>query len=106
MRLSTISKRSRAKGRPSLAEAIGEELKRLRLQRGLSQAAVGRPLSRAFVSSVEKGRIIPSIPALALLTERLGIDLGTFFTGVNRDMTVLYTGQHDRHEGAATGGRR
>ena len=45
------------------------------------------PLSKGFVSAVEHGRAVPSIPALRLMTDRLGVSLGEFFRGVDRRST-------------------
>jgi transcriptional regulator with XRE-family HTH domain len=94
MRMSTISKQSQTAQR-GLALAVGLELRARRLARGMSQAGLGQPLTRAFVSSVERGRVVPSLPALLLMTEKLGTTLEEFFAGVNRHMTVLYTAAHD-----------
>jgi transcriptional regulator with XRE-family HTH domain len=38
---------------------------------GLSQDSVGKPLSRAFLSSVEAGRSVPSLPSLLMIARRL-----------------------------------
>lgn len=57
-----------------LALEIGRRLRTERISRGMSQADLGRPLTRAYVSQVESGRTLPSIPALFHLAERLGID--------------------------------
>jgi transcriptional regulator with XRE-family HTH domain len=96
MRLSTISKRST---HDRLAGAIGCELRRRRLAARLSQAALGEPLSRAFVCAVERGRTMPSIPALSLLLTRLDCGFDEFFRGVQQEMTVVYTRPHgDRQE--------
>jgi transcriptional regulator with XRE-family HTH domain len=38
---------------------------------GLSQDSIGRPLSRAFLSSVESGRSVPSLPSLLMIARRL-----------------------------------
>lgn len=54
------------------AIALGEEIRRRRLALGLTQADLGAPLSRAFVSRVEHGRLTPSLPSLLLLADRLG----------------------------------
>jgi len=70
--------------------SIGRELRRRRQAAGLTQALAGHPLTRAYVSAVERGRTVPSIPALALLLARLDIGFGPFFEGVQRDMTVPY----------------
>ena len=87
MRLSTISKRST---HDRLAGAIGCELRRRRLAARLSQAALGEPLSRAFVCAVERGRTMPSIPALSILLTRLDCGFDEFFRGVQQEMTVVY----------------
>jgi transcriptional regulator with XRE-family HTH domain len=57
-----------------LALEIGRRIRTERISRGMSQAALGRPLTRAYVSQVESGHTLPSIPALFHLAERLGID--------------------------------
>lgn len=75
--------------------AIGRELLRRRTALGLSQASLGEPLTRAFVSAVEHGHTVPSIAALALLTDRLETGLADFFRGVNEQMTGVYTAAHD-----------
>jgi transcriptional regulator with XRE-family HTH domain len=105
MRMSTISKQSRA-AQHRLADAVGLELRERRLALGLSQAGLGAPLTRAFVSSVERGRIVPSLPALLLMTQRLGADLGEFFGAVNNHMTLLYTAPHDRTQDPSPRRRR
>ncbi len=96
MRLSTISKQSTHE---RLGSAIGHELRRRRVAARLSQAALGTPLTRAFVCAVERGRTVPSIPALGLLLERLDCGFDEFFLGVQQEMTVVYTPPHgDRQE--------
>ena len=61
---------------------IGPEIKRLRMARGLTQAALAAPRSRAYVCAIERGRMVPSVTALAELTSRLDVSLGEFFAGV------------------------
>jgi transcriptional regulator with XRE-family HTH domain len=96
MRLSTISKQS---SHDRLAVAIGREVHRRRGDARLSQAALGAPLTRAFVCAVERGRTVPSITALGILLGRLDIDFDEFFRGVQQEMTVVYTPPHgDRQE--------
>jgi transcriptional regulator with XRE-family HTH domain len=67
---------------------------------------VGAPLTRGFVSAVERGRTVPSIPALALLADRLEIPLDDFFSGVKSDMTVLYNRGDERRPHPSSGRRR
>jgi transcriptional regulator with XRE-family HTH domain len=87
MRLSTISKSSIAGDGSSLAGALGETIRERRLSLGLSQAQVGDPLSRAFVSLVENGRVAPSLGSLALISARLGLEPWELLRLVNQRMT-------------------
>jgi transcriptional regulator with XRE-family HTH domain len=89
-----------------LADAIGRELYRRRRAKGLTQALLGEPLTRAFVSAVERGHTVPSIAALALLTDRLETGLDDFFRGVNEQMTRVYTPAHEHHDPDPTSRRR
>ena len=96
MAMSTILRQHRD---APLATAIGQELRRRRMDAGLSQGAIGAPFTRAFVSAVERGRAVPSIPALAVLLDHLDIGFDEFFEGVQWQMTVRYTAGHgDRSE--------
>jgi transcriptional regulator with XRE-family HTH domain len=89
-----------------LANAIGRELHRRRTAKGLTQASLGEPLTRAFVSAVERGHTVPSIAALALLTDRLDTGLDEFFRGVNDQMTRVYTPAHEHHDPDSASRRR
>ena len=90
----------------ALALAIGLELRRRRLAAGLTQATLGEPFTRAFVSAIEHGLAIPSIPALALLTDRLATPLDDFFRGVNDQMTGVYSPAHGNGEDPTSRRRR
>lgn len=69
---------------PAWRVALGLELRDRRRGSGLTQEALGAPLTKGFVSAVEHGRTVPSIPALRLMTDRLGVPLGEFFRSVDR----------------------
>ena len=97
MHSSSISKQHWGAPGSQLSLAIGAELRRRRRERGLTQTALAGPLTRSFVCQVERGRAMPSIAALALLAERLGTSLAEFFSGVNDEMTGVYTAGHERH---------
>jgi helix-turn-helix protein len=73
---------------PAWRIALGLELRDRRRGSGLTQGALGAPLTKGFVSAVEHGRTIPSLPALRLMTDRLGIPLGEFLRGVDRRSTT------------------
>jgi transcriptional regulator with XRE-family HTH domain len=73
---------------PAWRLALGLELRDRRRCSGLTQEALGAPLSKGFVSAVEHGRAVPSISALRLMTDRLGVSLGEFFGNVDRRSTA------------------
>ena len=60
---------------------IGNKIRRLRLQRGLTQEELaGRcELSKSFISLLERDLTSPSLDTLSDLLETLGSDLPTFF---------------------------
>lgn len=66
----------------SAREALGREIRRLRRERGLSQAQLALPLTRAYVSAVERGRVVPSLASLLLMAHRLGVPAAQLLAAV------------------------
>src|SRR5207253_3515194 len=65
-----------------LAETIGSRLKRLRLERGLSQRDLSSPgVSYAYISRIEAGARSPSVKALRMLARKLGVSVEYLETG-------------------------
>jgi transcriptional regulator with XRE-family HTH domain len=63
-------------------ETIGARLKRLRLQRGLSQRDLSSPgVSYAYISRIEAGARTPSVKALRKLSQKLGVSVEYLETG-------------------------
>ena len=60
---------------------IGDKIRRLRLQRGLTQEELANrcELSKSFISLLERDLTSPSLDTLSDLLETLGSDLPTFF---------------------------
>lgn len=71
---------------------IGRTIKRLRLQRGLTQEELADrcELSKGFISLLERDLTSPSIQTLKDILESLGTDLKTFF-GDSADEKVVFT---------------
>ncbi|TAL06397.1 MAG: XRE family transcriptional regulator [Chloroflexota bacterium] len=61
---------------------------------GMTQTELADPLSRGFVSAVEKGHALPSLGALWLFAARLGVEVGSLVDHVNSVGTVRYTSAH------------
>lgn len=65
-----------------MAEDIGQRLRRLRQERGLSQRELSEPgISYAYISRVEAGYRRPSEKALRKLAARLGVTALELETG-------------------------
>src|SRR6059036_4083222 len=66
----------------STAENVGARLKRLRLERGLSQRDLSSPgVSYAYISRIEAGARTPSVKALRKLSQKLGVSVEYLETG-------------------------
>ncbi len=65
-------------------ETIGRRLKRLRLERGLSQRELAAPgVSYAYISRIEAGTRQPSVKALRRLASKLGVTADYLETGAD-----------------------
>src|SRR4051812_49856676 len=63
-------------------ETIGQRLRRLRLERGLSQRELSAPgVSYAYISRIEAGARRPSVKALRMLAAKLGVTAEYLETG-------------------------
>lgn len=71
---------------PAAGETIGERLKRLRLEKGLSQRELAAPgVSYAYISRIEAGSRQPSVKALRRLAVKLGVSADFLETGSDMD---------------------
>ncbi len=71
---------------------IGEKIKRLRLENGLTQEELANrcELSKGFISQVERDMTSPSIASLVDILESLGTNLNEFFSE-NEDEKIVFT---------------
>jgi transcriptional regulator with XRE-family HTH domain len=79
------------------ASSLGWEVRRRRLAARLSQGELSAPLTRAYVSQVERGETIPSLPALIVLAEKLGTSADEVLRAVNRTLNSEYPARHENH---------
>lgn len=69
---------------------LGKVIKRLRKERGLTQAALcGEEISRNLLSQIESGKVRPSLHTVSYLAERLGVPISLFFLS-EQDREVLH----------------
>jgi transcriptional regulator with XRE-family HTH domain len=63
-------------------ETIGQRIRRLRLERGLSQRQLSAPgISYAYLSRIEAGQRTPSLKAIRILARKLGVSPELIETG-------------------------
>lgn len=62
-------------------QAVGEHVRRLRVQAGMSVRALARlsGFSASFMSQVENGQVSPSISSMEKIAAAVGVTLGEFF---------------------------
>jgi transcriptional regulator with XRE-family HTH domain len=62
--------------RETSSKRLGENLKKLRLKKKMSQGDISRKLGvdRAYISSIENGRMNPTLTTLEKLAEAIGIN--------------------------------
>ena len=69
-------------GSQSPGESVGQRIRRLRRERGVSLAKVGGgDFTRAFLSQVELGRAQPSLRVLRVIADRLGTHVDYLLEG-------------------------
>jgi transcriptional regulator with XRE-family HTH domain len=95
MRKSTIAKHLTGGDGSSFAKALGLEIKARRVALGLSQAAAASPMSRAFMSSVERGRYTPSLPGLLIIARKLNTSAATILEAVDLQLEARDSGNQD-----------
>jgi transcriptional regulator with XRE-family HTH domain len=54
--------------------AVGQRIRSIRVSKGLTQADLAGPYSRAYISLLEAGGIAPSPRAVETLAARLGVE--------------------------------
>lgn len=93
MRLSSIYQHSSRHDGPHAA-TLGSRIRELRMGVGLTQGELGWPMTRSFVSAVEHGRALPSLPALLLISARLGVPVGELVGQLEWTWQDTYTEVH------------
>jgi transcriptional regulator with XRE-family HTH domain len=87
------------------AATLGSRIRKLRIEVGLTQAELGSPMTRSFVSAIEHGRVLPSLPALLLISGRLGVPAGELLDQLEWTWQDIYTGLHAADHPPSSDGR-
>lgn len=76
-----------------LAPIVGLRIREARTDKGLSQKdLVGERFSKSYISSIERGKITPSLKALEYIARRLNVTVGYLLTGVHPGQSVPANG--------------
>lgn len=78
----------RRSGSPGLARELGARIKNARSQAGLTQEKLAWDceLTKGYMSQIESGECLPSLPVLLQIAEVIGVDVADLVTGLRRDM--------------------
>lgn len=62
----------------SESEKLGQNLKRIRTEKGISQNKIAHTLGidRAFISNIENGKTNPTLATIAKLAKAIGVSVG------------------------------
>ena len=82
----------------SFAALLGARIRELRLRVGLTQAELGSPRTRSFISAVEHGRTLPSLRALLQMAERLGVPVAVLLDELELTGRDTYTWLHANND--------
>ncbi|HEX2914161.1 MAG TPA: tetratricopeptide repeat protein [Chloroflexia bacterium] len=84
-----------------LAPVIGLRIRETRTEKGLSQKdLVGERFSKSYISSIERGKITPSLKALEYIAGRLSVSLAFLLTGMQPGLSG--TASRNNHAARAT----
>jgi transcriptional regulator with XRE-family HTH domain len=84
---------------------LGAIIRARRRELGLTQTQLGDPLTKGFVSEVERGRSLPSLAALVHLAERLAVPISYLFDEVNGGLPAMYTARDESDHASSAPGR-
>lgn len=72
----------------------------------MTQTQLGHPLTKGFVSEVERGRSLPSLGALVLMADRLAVSVSYLLgEAVNEGLPGVYTPRHENEHAPSGPGR-
>ena len=101
MQESSISKLSAFGSGSDFALALGQAIRLRRRARGMTQSDLAGPLTKGFVSGVERGRNLPSLRALSFFADRLAVPVGELLGEVKGGLPTVYTARDESQHAPA-----
>ncbi len=83
---------------------LGAAIRARRRELGLTQTQLGQPLTKGFVSEVERGRSLPSLAALVLMADRLEVPVSYLLGEVKAGLSPVYTARDENEHTPADSG--
>jgi len=83
---------------------LGAAIRERRRELGLTQTQLGKPLTKGFVSEVERGRSLPSLAALVLMADRLEVPVSYLLGEVKGGLSPVYTARDENEHTPADPG--
>ena len=80
--------------------SLGTRIRALRRSRGITQAKLGYPLTRSYISLIENDRVLPSLRTLLTIAARLQVEPCALIHAVNLDAKSEYTRAYANNAGA------
>jgi DNA-binding XRE family transcriptional regulator len=80
---------------------LGAAIRARRRELGLTQTQLGQPLTKGFVSEVERGRSLPSLAALVLMADRLEVPVSQLLGEVKGGLSPVYTARDENEHAPA-----
>ena len=87
------------------ARNLGSLIRARRRDLGMTQTELGWPLTKGFVSEVERGRSLPSLGALVLMAQRLDVPVSYLLDEVNLGLSPVYTPPDENDHPPSNSGR-
>jgi transcriptional regulator with XRE-family HTH domain len=86
----------------AIQQAIGQTLRALRQQKGLTQKELATKIpgevDYSYIGKIERGEQLPSLKMLERLSDALGVPFNSFFQGLDSDVTPRSQGRDEYNE--------
>ena len=81
--------------REAISQRLGSLIRTRRRELGLTQTQLAYPLTKGFVSEVERGNSLPSLATLALFADRLRVPMSYLLDEVKGGLPAVYTARDE-----------